>query len=514
MYFSSGWISGEGKRMKYPVVFFIITVLFITGCVSFPVWGKDIPLPNPNSNTEQSGQTQNVEYSSPYHYQIRCDAPGHVIEAGESTNFTLIIYNWKAEEVPHQIYYHILRAANGWEANFVEGNIKINRLDPERYSGKQIAFIVETTGDSATGGYPIDITFGDARYTLYVEISRSHPGEKGYGTLVVTDAEGNGLKGATAFFYPTGSSNYTARASSSPDGTISVELPRGEYDVHIQKNGYYTNNRNNIRINSGSIKKITPNVILQRSSYGFDVILESPSITATTGSNPSTPMTIKNVGLSDDIAKLKVVQIPDGWFLRFKDSANNNLDVSELFIASGNEKEIILEPIPPFGATIGDYLLSFMVESSDAIYNESMIVKLRGKYEARIITEKQNYAASRGSAVHFNLTVKNTGNAGALTNSHLVVNAPEGWDAVIIPDNIGNIPIGDQEQFSITLIPPVNALAGDYKVDINMVSDQYERSDDIRISIQDSPFIAIFGFILLIGIIAGVYYLFKRYHRR
>ncbi|NYT06535.1 MAG: alpha-galactosidase, partial [Methanomicrobiales archaeon] len=84
----------------------------------------------------------------------------------------------------------------------------------------------------------------------------------------------------------------------------------------------------------------------------------------------------------------------------------------------------------------------------------------------------------------------------------------------VSPEEITSIGPGEKKTVTVTVVPPANIAASEYKITLNVVSDEEEESDDIRIIIKEQSYVGIIG-ILLLGVIAGgVFYFFRKHARR
>jgi len=64
------------------------------------------------------------------------------------------------------------------------------------------------------------------------------------------------------------------------------------------------------------------------------------------------------------------------------------------------------------------------------------------------------------------------------------------------------------------ITPSGDAIAGDYAITFNAKADQASASQDIRFTVQTSLVWAIIGAALIVGVAAGLWWVFQRYGRR
>ena len=373
--------------------------------------------------------------------------------------------------------------------------------------------LVETSSDTPTGEYSVRCHIGDGWYWAYITISKSHIGEKGTLELSVVDKEGEKIKGASVEFLTDNGKKVVDRVMSAADGSVSSLIDAGTYSLKISKPGYKTFEKKDVKIKGGITTK-TGTIMLEKSLYAADLSVKSPIITTTIGKNPTYEMVIRNIGKSEDTFRFTSDSVPDGWYIRFRESTSSGSDISEIYLKSGDEKTLTIEAIPPYSVQIGDYNFTINAESSQTEYTQNLSVKLRGSYNLKVFADMYRYEVNKGDILTIPLTIANDGNAGALTNNIIEVTAPEGWQAEISPKKIASILPGDRERASIRMVPPANIVASEYKIAVKVKSDQMEKSDDFRILIKEQSFIAVIGLATLCLICGSVYYMFRKFNRR
>jgi uncharacterized membrane protein len=445
--------------------------------------------------------------------RIHCDVPGKVIEAGETVNFDLLVVNAGTDSYRKMWTETFDGQRLDWKMRFMDGPVEVNRLSLQNGGTRNITFVVDTSSDTPVGDYTIRTHIGDGWYWLYITIAKSHAGEKGSLELNVVDKDGEKVKGATIELVSQKSGMVSDRLLSAADGSVSTLVDDGMYTIRISKPGYKPYEKKDLAIKGGITTK-AGTIMLEKSLFAADLSVKSPVITTTVGKNPSYDMVIKNIGKSDDTFRLASQDTPEGWYVRFRESPEAGSDVSEIYLKSGDDKALVVEAIPPYGVPVGDYNFSITAESSGTVYSENLSVKIRGNYEMKLYSERYQYDVSKGEALTFPVTVSNSGNAGALTNVHIEVSAPDGWKAEISPKTVASIQHGEKIPVSVRVIPPANIVASEYKITVTVTSDQTEKSDDYHIVVKEQSLIAVFGIAILVIVGGGVFYLFRKYKRR
>jgi uncharacterized membrane protein len=66
----------------------------------------------------------------------------------------------------------------------------------------------------------------------------------------------------------------------------------------------------------------------------------------------------------------------------------------------------------------------------------------------------------------------------------------------------------------VTVVPPADIVAGEYKVVAAVKSDQDEAEDEYRIVVEEQSYVAVLGLLVMAGVAAGLWYMFRKYGRR
>lgn len=445
--------------------------------------------------------------------QIQCSFPGIVLEAGESTEFGLTLTNY-GDTFPKKLWVETFGESSDWEYQFLNGETEITRISIPKGTSQNINFIVKTSSDTPVGEYYVKVHIGNGYCWLYIEISETHAGERGILKLATVNELGEAIKGATVTVMQGKDTEPVMIIKTSNDGKIRSELPHGEYTLNIDKEGYHSALPVEVKVSSG-LETDAGDIMLEKMNNAVEISYKTLSITTSIGKNPVFEMKLKNIGRADSTFTLHSTGLPENWYTRFKEAKDSAESLSEIFMYAGEEKTLYLEVIPSYGEETGDYHFTSVVTSPTGDdYDEELEVTLRGEYILNVYTEKYRYELGKGDKVSFDVRLKNTGSAGSLTNIRPEISAPEGWKATISPKTIASLEPGESNTISVTLIPPSNIAASEYKISLKVKSDQAETSDDFRMVVKESSVVTILGLLLLVGVAGGVWYAFRKHQRR
>jgi uncharacterized membrane protein len=110
--------------------------------------------------------------------------------------------------------------------------------------------------------------------------------------------------------------------------------------------------------------------------------------------------------------------------------------------------------------------------------------------------------------------VTNDGAGQALTNVYPDISAPSGWTVSSSPTEYTSIAAGETKLFTITVVPPANIVAGDYEVNVDVVSDQQSTTKTYRITVGTSSIIPYVGGAIVLMIVGGLVLMYRKYGRR
>lgn len=163
---------------------------------------------------------------------------------------------------------------------------------------------------------------------------------------------------------------------------------------------------------------------------------------------------------------------------------------------------------------VGEYNFTAVIGSSARQYEENMTLRLRGSYSMRTYMKSYRHEINRGDTLAFDMTITNAGVGGALTRIGINMSAPEGWRATVDPATVASLEPGERATVHVTVVPPADIVAGEYKVIALTKSDQAEGEDELRIVVKEQSYIALLGLLVMVAVAAGLWYIFRKYGRR
>lgn len=482
-------------RLNLSIVLVLVLVLFtLTVCTA-----TTLPL------AEAWGAEKTVVISSAF--------PGEMIKAGDTATFPLTITNMGATSIDGRIRYSPFGEAEEWDIRFEAGGRNIHRISIPPGGREMVTLIAETTGDAAVGEHRIRVNFRDARITLFVMITETRADEPGTLELTVVNKEGDKVRGATVSAYIDIDGKLADQMMTTAGGVISMDLAEGTYDIMVEKVGYEIRWERDVRIRVGRERDLGI-ISLEREPFAAEIRVGTPSKTITAGTRPVFEITVENLGEFDDTYKLRVDGLPHGWHARYL-IPDVGMEVTEVFIRFGEQKNLNLEVIPPHDVEIGEYKFTSEIESSVTLYSDELSLDIRGIVGKRVDFDRYRVEITAGDAASFVVTVRNYGRGVTLTNIRPNVSAPGGWRVDITPRTATSILPGERRVFNVDVIPPGDIVAGEYRLDLVVGSDQAEDEEvEFRVVVEEGVHVAVFGIMILCIVVVGLWFMFKKFGRR
>jgi uncharacterized membrane protein len=183
---------------------------------------------------------------------------------------------------------------------------------------------------------------------------------------------------------------------------------------------------------------------------------------------------------------------------------------------------ITLSPLPGNQPKPGEYSLIFEAASDslkDSIELKAVVTELPLTYEMDFatISGRLDFPVDPGEGNLISLKVTNTGN-GDLTNLSFTSVKSEGWGAAFSPNRIESLKPGQSIDVEMTMTPPRNTIAGDYRILIRVGADspdtRLQEEVDLRIRVQTPTVWGAAGIVIVAAVIAALAIMFRRLGRR
>ncbi len=237
-----------------------------------------------------------------------------------------------------------------------------------------------------------------------------------------------------------------------------------------------------------------------------------PQISGTPSSTFSYSLTLANTGTQKQTYTLQG-QGPDGWTISVHPSSNGQALTDT--VDGGATDTLSVTAQPPSAVTAGSYPIQVTVASGAQSATTNLEADVTGAPAVTLSTPNQvlNAQVTAGSTGTVSLVVTNTGST-VLQNVSVTASAPTGWTTTFAPTTINTIQPGRAASVTATLKPSSDALAGDYDVTFTVSAGTASANVDIRTTVQTSPLWGFIGLALIVLVIVGLGWVFRRFGRR
>jgi uncharacterized membrane protein len=237
-----------------------------------------------------------------------------------------------------------------------------------------------------------------------------------------------------------------------------------------------------------------------------------PQLSGDPTSTFSYSLTLANTGTQKQTYTLQG-QGPDGWTVSVHPSSNEQALTDT--VDGGATDTLSVTAQPPSTVTAGSYPIQVSVASGSQSATTNLEADVTGAPAVTLSTPNQvlNAQVTAGSTGTVALVVTNSGST-VLQNVAVTASAPTGWTTTFAPTTIDTIQPGSAATVDATLKPSSDALAGDYDVTFTVTAGTATANVDIRTTVQTSPLWGFIGLALIVIVIVGLGWVFRRFGRR
>lgn len=215
---------------------------------------------------------------------------------------------------------------------------------------------------------------------------------------------------------------------------------------------------------------------------------------------------------ADELTFALQAQGPERWRVEAKPSGQ--AQAASAVVDAGGNATIEVTAEVPAGAEAGRYPILVQASSTAHTVEAQLSVEVIGSYELTVTTpdERLNARGSAGSAIEQSIELRNTGTA-LLEAVRLSHTAPSGWTVTFEPETI-DVPAGDRATVMARITPSGEAIAGDYVVTVRASNELADGDVQLRVSVETSVIWGAIGIGLIVAVVIGLGWVFRRYGRR
>ncbi|HDR88988.1 MAG TPA: hypothetical protein ENN63_05090 [Bacteroidetes bacterium] len=203
---------------------------------------------------------------------------------------------------------------------------------------------------------------------------------------------------------------------------------------------------------------------------------------------------------------------PRGWEVIFKP---NYKQATAVEIEPNATTNITVEVKPPYNVKAGTYKIPLLAVNNATSAELELEVVITGKYEMELTTPSGLLSSSitAGKEKTVELLLKNTGSS-PLDNIRFSASKPVHWEVSFDPDTIPHLEAGENFTVKASIRAYDKAIPGDYVVTLSAQTPETSSKASFRMSVKTPLLWGWLGILIILAVIAVIYYLFRKYGRR
>jgi len=253
---------------------------------------------------------------------------------------------------------------------------------------------------------------------------------------------------------------------------------------------------------------------IQVSSAGTSVTeftCDQKNMQGTSKSSFTFNTTLKNKTASTQQYAL-IADAPRGWEVTIKP---NYKQATSTEVEAGGTKSISFDIKPSPTVQAGTYKIPVQAVSGSTSASLEFEVVITGNYSLQLSTPTGLLSThiTAGSDKKIELLLENTGTT-SLENVVLSDAKPKDWEVTFDTKKIEKMPPGQTETVYATITAAKKAIPGDYVVNITAKTPEATSLASFRVSVKTPVTVGFVGIIIIVFVLLGIVFLFKKYGRR
>mgnify|MGYP000846025160 CR=1 FL=1 len=252
-------------------------------------------------------------------------------------------------------------------------------------------------------------------------------------------------------------------------------------------------------------------VVSEQGTYQTEFTTNQPNMEGNSKSTFTFNAALKNSTAEKQLYAL-LANAPRGWNAVFKADYKQATSAQVEPNATAN---ISVDITPPVNVAAGSYKIPVRATTGSTSADLELEVVITGSYQMELTTPTGLLSAdiTVGSTKKIDLEVKNTGSA-ELKDVQLTSTKPVDWEVTFEPAKIDRVKAGESVPVVATVKASKKALPGDYVVKMESKTPEVASAAEFRVAVKTSMLWGWLGVALILGVLGGIYYLFRKYGRR
>ncbi|MDC3413470.1 NEW3 domain-containing protein [Aquibacillus sp. 3ASR75-11] len=251
--------------------------------------------------------------------------------------------------------------------------------------------------------------------------------------------------------------------------------------------------------------------VSEKGTFKTELTTDQPNLEGSSDSNFSYTATLKNRTAEKQNYALNS-QPPKGWNVEFKVDGKSVTSVS---LEPNGSKDIDINITPAKNAKADTYQIPIKAATSSTSADLQIESVITGTYGLNLTTPtgKLSTDITAGGDKTIKFVVENSGSAN-LTNIKLSASAPPNWKTEFDTDTIQKLEAGQKTTVQATITAPDDTIAGDYVTTFTAGTAESSSDATFRISVETSTLWGFIGVLIILAVLGGLYYIFRKYGRR
>ena len=251
--------------------------------------------------------------------------------------------------------------------------------------------------------------------------------------------------------------------------------------------------------------------ISEQGTLASELISDQTNLQGHADSNFSYSVTLRNRTAEEQNYALSA-QTERGWLVNFKTGGDS---ISSTSVEPNETANITVDVTPPENIAEGTYKIPIVAESGNTTATLELEAVITGSYDLELTTPDGNLSTdiTAGQNKNVELVVRNTGTA-KLTDISLKATTPPEWEVEFDKETIPELEPGNSETVKAKVKASKNAIAGDYVASFSASTAEKSADATYRLSVKTSTLWGVVAVFIIVGVVAGLYYIVRKYGRR
>lgn len=251
--------------------------------------------------------------------------------------------------------------------------------------------------------------------------------------------------------------------------------------------------------------------VSEQGTYQTELATKQPNMQGNAKSPFNFNATLKNQTAEQQRYAL-IADAPRGWNVVFRVQGKQATSAQ---VEANATENISIDITPSASVQAGSYKIPVRATTSSTSADMELEVVVTGSYDIELTTPRGLMSAdiTAGGTKRIDLVIRNTGSA-ELKDVQLSANKPADWEVTFDPAKIEKMAAGSTTNVTATVKAAPKALPGDYITKITAKTPEATTTAEFRLSVHTPMIYGWLGILIIVVVLGGVYYLFRKYGRR